>query len=259
MNPTNPITRFFKSPTVNNPTVIAAATIGLALLIIGLFGVYVAGSIANKGNSLSVTGSAERIVTSDTAKWNISLRERSQNPNANIAQVLASRVETVKAYLLKAGVKAEEITIDPPQTNDLCAHSPNGYSDCNFGVIGREGFQTVRVETNDVKKIAALANTITAELAQVNISNQNVEYYYNGLKDLRITLLNEATANARARAAEIAKSSGASLGALVSASTGVFQVTAKNSVDVTDYGTYDTSTVEKKVTAIVRTAFRIRN
>ncbi len=250
---------FLKSPAVNNPTVVAATIIGIVLLILGMFGVYVGGRISNKGNALSVTGSAERIVTSDMAKWRITLRERAQNTYTNVAEQLATEIGTVKAYLLKNGIKAEEITIDPPQTNDLCAHSPQGYSDCSYGVVGREGFQTILVETSDVQKIAALANKVSVDLANAAITNQQVEYYYNALKDLRLTLLNDATANARARAAEIAKSSGSSLGSLVAASTGVFQVTAKNSVDVNDYGIYDTSTIEKKVTAVVRASFRIND
>jgi hypothetical protein len=39
---------------------------------------------------------------------------------------------------------------------------------------------------------------------------------------------------------------------------GVFQVTAPNSIDISDYGTYDTSSVRKQITAIVRASFTIR-
>jgi hypothetical protein len=36
---------------------------------------------------------------------------------------------------------------------------------------------------------------------------------------------------------------------------GVFQITAPNSHDVRDYGIYDTSTIEKDVTAVVSVSF----
>jgi len=42
---------------------------------------------------------------------------------------------------------------------------------------------------------------------------------------------------------------------LKSADMGVFQVTAVNSVDVSDYGSYDTSAFEKQITAVVRRSF----
>ncbi|MDP3244895.1 MAG: hypothetical protein Q8M83_04545 [bacterium] len=39
---------------------------------------------------------------------------------------------------------------------------------------------------------------------------------------------------------------------------GMFQVTAVNSTDVADYGFYDSSVIEKKVTAVVRAAFTLK-
>ncbi len=38
---------------------------------------------------------------------------------------------------------------------------------------------------------------------------------------------------------------------------GVFQVTARHSTEVSDYGRYDTSTKEKDVTAVVRMSFAL--
>jgi hypothetical protein len=51
---------------------------------------------------------------------------------------------------------------------------------------------------------------------------------------------------------------GAKVSKLTSLSSGVFQVTARNSVEVSDYGSYDTSTIAKKVTATVRADFSVR-
>jgi hypothetical protein len=39
---------------------------------------------------------------------------------------------------------------------------------------------------------------------------------------------------------------------------GVFQVTAPNSTDVSDYGVYDTSTLRKDVTAVVNVTFALK-
>jgi uncharacterized protein len=39
---------------------------------------------------------------------------------------------------------------------------------------------------------------------------------------------------------------------------GVFQVTSPNSTQVSDYGEYDTSTLEKDVTAVVNVTFSLR-
>jgi hypothetical protein len=90
--------------------------------------------------------------------------------------------------------------------------------------------------------------------AQIN----TVEYFYTKLSDLRVELLKEATKNAKERASAIAESTGSIIGRVRDASQGVFQVTGKNSIEVSDYGSYDTSAIEKKVTALVRASFEVR-
>ena len=71
-------------------------------------------------------------------------------------------------------------------------------------------------------------------------------------------MLNEATKNAFERAEAIAKSTGNHAGAVITASQGVFQITGKDSVDAQDYGIYDISTIEKKITAVVRVSFKVK-
>jgi hypothetical protein len=39
---------------------------------------------------------------------------------------------------------------------------------------------------------------------------------------------------------------------------GVFQITAPYSTEVSDYGMYDTSTIDKQITAIVKASFEIK-
>jgi hypothetical protein len=55
----------------------------------------------------------------------------------------------------------------------------------------------------------------------------------------------------------IVKATGASLGKLRGVDVGVFQVTSPNSTQVEDYGVYDTSTVDKDVTAVVNVTFGV--
>jgi len=59
------------------------------------------------------------------------------------------------------------------------------------------------------------------------------------------------------RAKTLADNSQGQVGALTSASQGVFQITPVDSTQVTDYGTYDTTTITKNVKAVVTLEFRI--
>ena len=70
--------------------------------------------------------------------------------------------------------------------------------------------------------------------------------------------MDNAVEDARKRAKAIAESTGQSVGKMKSAASGVVQVMAPNSTDVSDYGQYDTSTREKDVFVSVRTTFILK-
>ena len=56
----------------------------------------------------------------------------------------------------------------------------------------------------------------------------------------------------------IVDATGSHLGRLRRVSVGVFQITSPNSTEVEDYGVYDTSTLEKDVTAVVNVTFALK-
>ncbi len=119
--------------------------------------------------------------------------------------------------------------------------------------------QTVTVDSTDVQKITNASKNAQELINQgVLISINPVQYYYSGLAEARVNLLGEAIKDAKARAGEIAKSNGQRVGKLKTASSGVVQVLSPNSVEVSDYGSYDTSTIEKDVMVTVRASFIVR-
>ena len=59
------------------------------------------------------------------------------------------------------------------------------------------------------------------------------------------------------RAGNMAKSTGNKIGFMRSARMGVFQITPVNSTEVSDWGENDTSSLYKKVTAVVTVSFAI--
>jgi uncharacterized protein len=56
----------------------------------------------------------------------------------------------------------------------------------------------------------------------------------------------------------MAQSTGNSIGGVRSAQMGVFQITSKNSTEVSDYGISDTSSKNKLVTAVVNASFSLK-
>jgi uncharacterized protein len=77
------------------------------------------------------------------------------------------------------------------------------------------------------------------------------------LPSLRPSLLAEATRDAQQRARVLTGATGAHLGKLRAVNVGVFQVTSPNSTQVSDLGTYDTTTLQKDVTAVVNVTFAL--
>jgi len=92
----------------------------------------------------------------------------------------------------------------------------------------------------------------------VLFTTSSLEFYYSQLPQARIELLASAVQDAKARAEQLAQAGGKKIGILKSASSGVVQVMAPNSVEVSDYGMYDTSKIEKEIMVTVKTSFEIK-
>ena len=63
----------------------------------------------------------------------------------------------------------------------------------------------------------------------VEFESELPEYYYTKLDEVKLDLIEKATANAKERIDIMSAGSGAKAGKLLSATLGVFQITAKNS------------------------------
>lgn len=223
-------------------------------------------SSINKRDTISVTGSSERIVESDAAKWTFTITKNAQESEySSIFKQIKASNNLIEKFLVSQGFDKKEITFQPITSSVVCQSQNNvmydgqGKQQC-FGIFTYNIRQTVIVDSVDVAKIKEMSLNAENILMQsgVQIQTVSVDFFYTKLADLRVDLLSLASKNAKERAIAIAKSTGDSIGGIKEASQGVFQVTQKNSTDVSDYGSYDTSTIEKKVTAIVRASFEVK-
>ena len=93
--------------------------------------------------------------------------------------------------------------------------------------------------------------SLESSRARTDPSPRRPQYVYTKLADLRPKLLEDATKDAVGRAKVLVDATGGKLGGLRDVNVGVFQITAPNSTEVSDYGVYDISTRAKDVTAVV--------
>ncbi len=204
---------------------------------------------------ISVTGSAEKKIVSDYIVWSSSFSRRDAQMTVAFEK-LGEDLGKVKQYLLSKGIKENEIVVSQIGTSILYKKNEEGYN--TNDIEGYSLNQSVEVRSYDVGKVSDVARQST-ELIQQDIQfiSQAPEFFYTKLSDLKVEMLAKATENAKTRAKSMAASTANKIGLMRSARMGIFQITPVNSYDVSWYGNNDTSSYEKKVTAVVTVDFAI--
>jgi hypothetical protein len=229
----------------------------LALVASSLIGAQAIRDFKRANDVLVVTGSAKRPIQSDSVLWRVSVS--SQRPTAQEAyQDLKRQTNRLQAYFKDKQVPAEAVTPGAIETYAIPAVDANGRDTGQIAAYRLT--QRFEVRSQDVDRYTQLAQQ-SAELLNenINVVSEPPQYLYTQLGQLRIEMVAEATKDAKARAEAIADSTGASVGAVRSANTGVFQITSRNSTDVSDYGVYDTTSVDKDITAVVSVTFSLED
>jgi hypothetical protein len=211
---------------------------------------------------LTVTGSTEQRITSDQVTWssNFTRTVPADGLKDGYGQ-MKQDLSLVLSYFQAQGVTDSEITVAPVMMNPIYNNcTANGKlpvsSGCVNSIVSYRLSQNIQVNSGNVQQITKLAQDSTSLINQgVVFSTQRLEYFYSKLAGLRVQLLAAATKDAQVRAQKIARSTGSQIGHLVSVSTGVIQITPVNSTEISNGGTYDTSTIDKQITAVVRASF----
>ena len=208
-------------------------------------------------DSISVTGSASRQVVSDSAKFsgNFSRIVKLSNLKAGYDQ-MAVDLKTVKDFLTTQKVDMKDVTISTVSMEQNYDYNQNNVSASEKDYTLR---QNIEISSGDVNKITSLAQATQSIINKGVIFSVNpVEYYYTNLPQMRVDLLADAVKDAQARAKKLVESTGKTLGSLKAAASGVVQVLPANSLEISDYGTYDTSSINKNIMVTAKVSFGIK-
>ncbi|HBR57375.1 MAG TPA: SIMPL domain-containing protein [Blastocatellia bacterium] len=230
-----------------------ALAIGLVLSSI-IFGWFFASS--RKGDeAITVTGSAKRRIKSDLVIWSAGVSYQASQL-ADAYRELSTNIPKIKQYLASKGVAEAQMTVSAISSTTLYERDSNGRETSQ--ISGYTLRQDISVRSNEVDKIAQIAREATELINQgILLESRSPEYYYTEIGDLKIEMLGEAAKDAKTRAERIAASTGNSIGSVRSARMGVLQITAADSTEVSDYGIFDTSTIDKDMTAVVNVSFAV--
>lgn len=228
--------------------------LGIALLLSVIIASYSFYNIRAMDNSVSTTGSARKSVVSDQVKWSVNfMRPITLDVVKDGYLKMDNDLKIVTAFFIKNGFTESDLTITPVLMNEV--YESNQASPVKkYNLV-----QTISISSKDVKKVDVMSKNVKDLVFNgVIVSPQNPEYYFSGLQEIKVSLLPEALKDAKARADAIVKLAGSSVGKIKSAGAGVVQVMSSGSNDVSDYGSYDTSTIEKDVMVTVKASFQVK-
>lgn len=240
----------------NKKGILMALILGLSLIFSSIIGSMSFYKIKTLDNTLSTTGYAKVQVTSDLAKWSGNFTRTVSESNLKYGySQMSNDLKIVKDFFKNNGFDEEELKISPVYMNENYKYSNSGDSlpkEYNLS-------QTVSIESEDIDKITNIADQVIEVINKgVVFSAYRPEYYYSDLAKTRIDLLSDAVKDARARAENITAAEDKKVAGLKNVSVGVTQVLPVNSINISDYGTYDTSEIEKEITITVKATFNLK-
>jgi hypothetical protein len=237
----------------SEPRVAAATIFVVAFALIAWYGGQVLTDIKLAGDTIEVTGSAKEAVVADTGRLIINLETKTGlgDQEAGVAR-LETAVAQVTTYLAAAGHTDFET---PAGSINATYYYPQ-----NAEAI-QTGYSIVRsviVRSSDVAKLTTLANNLSPlNGAGYVVTTGGLELTYSKLDEMRVKLLGEAIKDATARAEAIASESNRQVGTLRNAVGGVVQVLPQGGVEISDYGSYDTASLNKEVMVTTRATFSL--
>jgi len=234
--------------------IVAASLLAVGLIVSSLIlgGFFVVGK--RPVHTLKVVGIASQRFPTNMVKWSAGIRETSGLSAAELGkayQNLGKKIDFLIDELIKAGIPAEAITQQPVESH--FNYNRNGEK------TGYEAFQNFFVITNQMEIIENIALNPSRYLQQgIVLERSNLEYFNEQIDHLKKELLKNAMANARERAQAMLENTGLEIGSVLSARSGVFQITEPYSTEIASYGVYNTASKNKEIKVTVHVEFSLK-
>ncbi len=209
--------------------VIAAALIALGIVILGWSVKAGIDNFANKDRKVNVKGLAEQEVEADKVTWPIVSKEMG-NDLPELYDKIGVTQGKIKAFLLRNGVKENELTVNAPQVVDLNAEQ---YSENRkpYRYIITSVMTVTSQNVKQVRQIIARQGDLLKEgIAIVDGGYENpVKYEFVSFREMKPKMMQEAIENAQKTAQQFAENSHSKLNKIVSADQGQFSIDDRDS------------------------------
>lgn len=201
-------------------TIIIAATVLIGAVILA-FGM---SNIMKSERTVTVRGLAEKEVDADLAVWKLSFSVGNNNL-VSLQENILHQTETVKTFLADHGLPETDFTVLSPEINDATVSMYSNPENRSFDYVAK---QTILIRSSNVQAVKKAAED-TIELLGKGVSvssdwDAKVQYYFNGLNEIKPEMIAEATKNARAAAEQFAHDSKSKVGKIKNATQGLFSI-----------------------------------
>jgi uncharacterized protein len=228
------------------------AAIGVAVVLTAHIFSGTIKDVRHTRDTLSVTGSARVPISADLVRWYVSVSPRARTA-ALAARELRRQISLVNGFLRKAGIPKEAISRDVVETRTQVIPLSKKRRLTLYVVS-----QSLEVKTREIDVVEQAATQLSSLIERgIAVSAGSLQYISTELTKAKLAALEKATDEARRRAEILVHGLGGKLGRMRSSSQGVYQVTPRDSTEVSDYGINDTTSREKDVNAVVSVTFAV--
>jgi hypothetical protein len=240
--------------------VLAVPELFLGLLSLAIAAVWIGHIFASTihdakhtADTITITGSARKPIAADLVKWSLSVEGTASTPTDAARRSRQASVALV-GFLRSSGIRADAISPEVVQSNTIVTRVNKHLTRTVYDVS--QGFV---VSTGAIDTVQAASIRLGSLLERgIQVSAQPLAFISTDLEQAKLEALAAATAEARKRAEILVGGLGGKLGRMRASSLGVYQITPRNSTDVSDYGINDTSSRLKDVTAVVSATFAVK-
>ena len=207
-------------------------------------------------NIIRVKGVAELDVTSDRGSWWTSVSGRAPT----LAEADADReraMAALRAFVLAKGFKESELSVGSVSISKVYRRDEKGNTTNELEAYVLS--QSLGVRSSSLELLRDASNEVTGALVKQGFESgtNSPSFTVSTIEKTKLDLLEKATANAYERAQTLARGSGSSVGGLVSAAQGVYQIVARGETGSSDYGEFDTSSIEKTARVVVTLEYSV--
>ncbi len=179
--------------------------------------------------TVTVKGLSEKEYKADVVIWPIQF-SIADNSLESLYDSIEKNTIKIKSFLIKNGIEQKEITLASPSIFDKSAQEYGNNNKPNFRYTAT---QIVTVYSTNVDKVRELKSSLSqlGKEGIVLISDDyraQTEYIFTKLNDVKPTMIEEATKNARVVAQKFANDSNSKLGKIKKAYQGQFSISQRD-------------------------------